>query len=190
MGNHSCSCGTTIRYVDDEQERRDDEAVKYRRQRQEYLERLQSENPYEDDFFNELYHNAVSGILIRNMNEKVQIMKRNYNAELDHVDVMGELVIFTFKVTEEYFDATFKASFGMSSPFNRMTLVSETTVGDFSRLYSNEVFRKLIRATEKRTGHKFRFCKAMIIDYTVMVSAYFDNGGAFTIDLDNMCLLE
>ncbi len=91
MGNHSCSCGTTIRYVDDEQERRDDEALKYRRQRQEYLERLQSENPYEDDFFNELYHNAVSGILIRNMNEKVQIMKRNYNAELDHVDVMGSL---------------------------------------------------------------------------------------------------
>lgn len=91
LGNHSCSCGTTIRYVDEEQERRHDEAVKYRTQRHEYLEMLQNENPYEDDFFNELHHNAVSEILIRNMNENVQNVKRNYNAELDHVDVMGSL---------------------------------------------------------------------------------------------------
>lgn len=103
---------------------------------------------------------------------------------------MGELAVFTFKVTEEYFDATFKASFGMSSPFNRLTLLSDLVVPDFSRPYSNEEFLKLIRLTEKRTCHKFRFCKAMIVDYTVMVAAYFDNGGAWTVDLDNMCLLE
>ena len=190
LGNHSCSCGTTIRYVDDEQVRRHDEAVKYSRRRQKCLEQLQKENPYEDDFFNELHHNAVSDILIRNMNYSVQNVKRNYNAELVHVDVMGELAVFTFKVTEKYFEATFKARFGMSSPFNRLTLLEDLVVADFSRLYSNEEFLKLIRLTEKRTCHKFRFCKAMIVDYTVMVAAYFDNGGAWTVDLDNMCLLE
>lgn len=78
----------------------------------------------------------------------------------------------------------------MSSPFNRLTLLSDLVVPDFTRLNSNEEFLNLIRSTEKRTGHKFRFCKAMIVDYTVMASAYFDNGGAWIVDLDNMCLLE
>ena len=43
--------------------------------------------------------------------------------------------------------------------------------------------------TESKTGHKFRFCKVLIIDNTLMVSAYFDNGGAYTIDLDNISLV-
>ncbi|WP_295603333.1 hypothetical protein [uncultured Methanobrevibacter sp.] len=88
------------------------------------------------------------------------------------------------------FDATFKARFVMSSPFNRLALLEDLVVANFSRLYSNEEFIKLIRLTEKRTGHRFSFCKAMIVDYTVMVSAYFDNGGAWTVGLDNMCLIE
>jgi len=53
---------------------------------------------------------GTSSILIRNMNDKLQILKNNYNAKLDHVDVMGDLAIFALKVQEEYFDTTFKAS--------------------------------------------------------------------------------
>ena len=77
----------------------------------------------------------------------------------------------------------------MSSAFNRLNLLEELVIPDFTRLYSNEEFKNLIRKTESKTGHKFRFCKVLIIDTTLMVSAYFDNGGAYTIDLDIMSLV-
>ncbi len=190
LGNHSCSCGTTIRYDDEEDlERMYDDAAEHRRRRQKYLEKLQSENPYEDDFFNDLHHRAVSSILIRNMDDKLRILKNNFNAELDHVDVMGDLAIFTLKVQEEYFDATFKATFDMSNAFNRMVLQENLVTPDFKKLYSNEEFRNLIRSTENKTGYKFKFCKILIIDNTLMVSAYFDNGGAWTVDLEKMELI-
>ena len=81
LGNHSCSCGTTIRYDDEEdQERMYDDAAEHRRRRQRYLEKLQGENPYEDDFFNELHHRAVSSILIQNMDDKLRILKNNFKA--------------------------------------------------------------------------------------------------------------
>ena len=167
-----------------------DDAAEHRRRRQRYLEKLQGENPYEDDFFNELHHRAVSSILIQNMNDKLSILKNNFNAKLDHVDVMGDLAIFTLKVQEDYFDATFKATYDMSNAFNRMVLQENLVTPDFKKLYSNDEFRNLIRSTEKRTGYKFKFCKILIIDNTLMVSAYFDNGGAWTVDLDNMSLVE
>ena len=191
LGDHSCCCGTTIRYdvEDDDEERRYDEAVEYRRRRQRYLERIQNENPYDEDFFNELHHRDVSVMLIKNMNDQLSDLKNRFNASLDHVDVAGYLAIFTLKVQEEYFDATFKASYDMSSAFNRLNLLEELVIHDFTRLYSNEEFKNLIRKTESKTGHKFRFCKVLIIDNTLMVSAYFDNGGVYTIDLDNMSLV-
>ena len=57
------------------------------------------------------------------------------------------------------FDATFKARFVMSSPFNRLALLEDLVVANFSRLYSNEEFIKLIRLTDKRTGHRFSFSR-------------------------------
>jgi len=99
LGNHSCGCGTTIRY----------DAVERRRRRKDHLRKLQDENPYERTFSMN-FIKGTSSILIRNMNDKLQILKNNYNAKLDHVDVMGDLAIFALKVQEEYFDTTFKAS--------------------------------------------------------------------------------
>ena len=88
LGDHSCCCGTTIRYdVEDDEERRYDEAVEYRRRRQRYLERIQNENPYDEDFFNELHHRDVSVMLIKKMNDQLSDLKNRFNASLDHVDV-------------------------------------------------------------------------------------------------------
>lgn len=189
LGNHSCSCGTTIRYVDDVDEEKYEKEMEFQSMRRRHLKKLQTENPYDDDFFNELHHNAVSPILVRNMNDQISILKNNFNATLEDAEIFGHLAIFTLKVTEKLFDATFKATFDMANAFNDVVVVYETVTPDFSRLYSNEEFRKLIKSTERKTGYKFKFCKAIIVGYEVMVSAYFDNGGAWTVDLDDMSLV-
>ena len=191
LGNHSCSCGTTIRYADDDDdERRYSEWEAIRRRQMEYRRQRQRENPYEDDFFNDLHHKGASSMLLSNMNSQVQFLKDRFNAKLDDVVVIGNLAIFVLEVHEEYFDAKFRASFDMTNSFGDLVLLKDTVVPDFERLYSNEEFQRLIASTESKTGYKFEFCKVLIIDDTLMVSAYFDNGGAWTVDLDDMSLVE
>lgn len=93
------------------------------------------------------------------MNDNLQILKNNFNAKLDHVDVMGDLAIFTLKVQEEYFDTIFKATYDMSSAFNRMVLQEDLVTSDFKKLYSNEEFRNLINQLKIKPAINSSFAK-------------------------------
>ncbi len=192
LGNHSCSCGTTIRYEDDdyeEESRHDSEAEAFRRFKKQTEAERRSENPYNNDFFNELHHEGVSALMINNMNEGLSYLYTRYGLEWDGVTFISPLIIFTLKKNDEYFDATIKASYDVTSSFNDVVLLKETITPDFTRLYSDDKFKRIIREMEEKTNTKFHFCRLLIVDYTFMVSAVFDIRG-YIVDLENMRLVE
>ena len=86
LGNHSCDCGTTIGY--DYEYDCEDDWVFQEEKRREILKR-QKENPYDDDFFNDLHHQGVSPYLINRMNEGIQKLKDDLGVELKDADVRG-----------------------------------------------------------------------------------------------------
>lgn len=194
LGNHSCSCGTTIRYDDDdedyeEQSRRSSEAEYYRNlQKQEEIRR-RSENPYDNDFLNELHHDGFSPMMIERIKEDLWLLNNNYGLEVDDAEFYNPLLIFTLKKHNEYFDATVKASFDTTNSFNDIVLLKELVTPDLTRLYSNEQFKKIIREMEEKTDSEFHYCRVLIVDYEFMVSAVFDNRG-YIVDLENMRLVE
>ena len=193
LGNHSCSCGTTIRYQDDddyeEQSRLASEAEAFRRWKKQVEAERRSENPYNNDFFNELHHEGVSPLMINRINEDLSFLNRKYGLEWNDVTFSSPLLIFTLKKNEKYFDATIKASYDVTSSFNDVVLLRETITPDSTRLYSNDQFKIIIKEMEERTSSKFHFCRLLIVDDVFMVSAVFDYRG-YIVDLENMRLVE
>ena len=140
-------------------------------------------------FFNELHHEGVSALMINNMNEGLSYLNTRYGLEWDGVTFISPLIIFTLKKNHEYFDATIKATYDVTSSFNDVVLLKETITPDFTRLYSNDRFKMIIREMEEKTNTQFHFCRLLIVDYEFMVSAVFDIRG-YIVDLENMKLVE
>lgn len=184
LGNHSCSCGTTIRY-DDEYDDSGYSIVEQMMDR----ERLMQENPYDEDFFNELHHQQASPIMIEHMDDGISYLKKKFNATLDDVTVMGNVAIFKLKVEDKYYDATFRATYDMTNSFGSVELLKETVTPDFTRLYHDMEFKKIITEKENEMGFEFRFCKLAIIGDAFLIDAHFENR-SYLVDLDEMILLE
>lgn len=123
------------------------------------------------------------------MNRKLTYLKKKFNAKLDDVAVMGNIAIFKLKGHEKYYDAIFRANFDMSNAFNEMNLLKQLVIPDFTRLYQNSEFQKIVKQKEKETGFKFRFCKLAIIDESFLVDAHFENR-SYLVDLDEMKLIS
>ena len=67
LGNHSCECGTTI--SDDLKDGEYGNDLLFTLDKRRKDRQRQEENPYEDDFFNDLHHQWVSPYLIDRMND-------------------------------------------------------------------------------------------------------------------------
>ena len=183
LGNHSCECGTTIGYDEDLED--SSQIID-----QIYKERRKNENPYEDDFFNEMHHEGFSPYLINSMDEGIRRLKNRYSARLENASFHNNMVFFDLKHENEYYDATLRASFDLSSAFNDVILYRDIVTPDFTKLYSNERFRKVIREKEREKNSKFHYCRLLIVDDMMMVSAVFDERG-YIIDFDdNLNLIE
>lgn len=180
LGNHSCECGTTIGYDDDS----DYSSGGSEKQR------ILHENPYDEDFFNELYHNDISPFSINRMVEGVRELEDKFSAKLDDASFHNGAVYFALKHENEYYGATLRAYFDLSDPFRGVVLFNDIVTPDFSRLYSNEEFRKVIFEKEKEKNSKFHYCRLLIIDGVLMVSAVFDERGYIVDFDDDMTLIE
>lgn len=81
LGDHSCSCGTTIRY-DEPQEESSGYAY----------EIAPDDNPYDYDFLNDFYHNYENEIYLNQMNRGIAEIEQKYNAKFrEAIQVMDIL---------------------------------------------------------------------------------------------------
>ena len=186
-GDSFCShCGAHFVWdFDDEDEpknshQREIEIIKQQRK---------NECPYKDDFFNDLYHKGVSQIWLDHMSEGIEDLERKFDAELSDVSLYNNIVHFELTKKDKYFDAILRASFDLSTAFNDVIFYKDIVTPDFSKLYSNDEFRQLIAKTEIEKNSKFHYCRLLVIDDTLMISAVFDDRG-YIVDLENMCLIE
>lgn len=181
LGDHSCSCGTTIGYDDDIEE-------DYSTGRQEYLEWLKEQNPYDHEFFNELLHHEYSKFMIDRMYEGVNDLKEKYGAELSEAEVYNNMAFFNLFVEEKYYDATLRATFHLDNAFDDVTVIQDIITPDFTKTYSSEEVKKIIREMEARTDSRFHYFRMLLVSGVIMVSAVFDDRG-YIVDFDNMELV-
>ena len=194
LGNHSCSCGTTIRYDDDdedyeEQSRRASHAEALIWLKKQAEAKRRSENPYDNDLLNELHHEGAPSKMLDKMSEGLWLLNNNYGLEWDDYEFLGPLLIFILKKHHDYFDVKIRAKYNLESIYNEVVLLEDTVIPDFTRLYSNDQFKKIVREMEEKTDSKFHFCRVVIIGYEFMVSAVFDDRG-YIVDFENMRLVE
>lgn len=171
----------------------DDEDDYERDSHQSELERIKqqrkNEYPYNDDFFNDLYHEGVLEIAIDRMSDGIEDLKRKFGVELKDVSIYNDIVHFELFKRDKYFDATLRASFDLSTSFNDVIFYRDIVTPDFSRLYSSEEFKRLIEKAEKEKNSKFHYCRLLAIEDMLMVSAVFDHRG-YIVDLEKMELIE
>ena len=193
LGNHSCSCGTTIRYDDDddyeEQSRRASHAEALVWLKKQAAAKRRSENPYGNDFLNELHHEGVPSKMLNSMNEGLWLLNNNYGLEWDDFEFLDPIIIFILKKHHDYFDVRIRAKYNIESEYNEVVLLKDSIIPDLTKLYSNDQFKKIVKEMEEKTDSKFHFCRVYLIDYEFMVSAVFDNRG-YIVDLENMRLVE
>lgn len=187
LGNHSCECGTTIDYDLDDGEYGNDLLFELDKRRK--IRQRQNENPYDDDFFNELHHQGASPYLINRMNDDISKLKRDLGVELEDVEVMGQIAVFKLVKHDKYYDARLKATYDLSSAFNHVKFHTNLVIPDFSRLYADDEFVKLIKKSENEMNAKFQHCKLNVGVDWIEVLAMFDGWG-HTLDLERMELLD
>ena len=194
LGNHSCSCGTTIRYDDDdedyeEQSRRASHAEALIWLKKQAEAKRRSENPYDNDLLNKLHHEGAPSKMLEKMSEGLWLLNNNYGLEWEDYEFLDPLLIFILKKHHDYFDVKIRAKYNVESVYNEVVLLEDTVIPDFTRLYSNDQFKKIVREMEEKTDSKFHFCRVVIIGYEFMVSAVFDDRG-YIVDFENMRLVE
>lgn len=117
LGNHSCSCGTTIGSREDAylEEQKEMERLKRQyfleEQRKELMQR-KKENPYKHDFLNDLHHEGGKKIYLERMDEGISEIEEKFSAKLSGIYSHGSAIFFKFLVETEYYDAIIRASYG------------------------------------------------------------------------------
>lgn len=177
LGNHSCSCGTHIRYDFEDGAEYGGGSSK------------PQDNPYDSDFLNELYHEGVSPYIVDRIAEGITGLENKFGCEFEGGEVYNNIAYLNLKFTGKYFDATLRATYGLDDGFDDVTLLKDIITPDFSKLYSSEEIKKLILEMEAKTNSKFHHFKILIVEDTIMISAIFDFRG-YIIDFENMCLIE
>ena len=76
----------------------------------------------------------------------------------------GEIVVFYLIKYDKYFDASLKASYNLSSAFNKVKFHNNLVIPDFSKLYADEEFKNLIKRSEAEKNSKFHGCKLQVYD--------------------------
>ena len=154
LGNHSCSCGTTIGYDDDSEEYDD-----YPQQPINTRQRIQNEYPYEYDFFNDLYHMFIPKFTLDRMYRELKKLEEKYDAKFVKGDVSGRTAFLNLLKEDKYFDAILRTSYHMDNEFDRMEIMKDTITPDFSKLYASEEIKKIISEMEEKTNTKFHLSK-------------------------------
>lgn len=159
LGDHSCSCGTTLRYEDSYGE-------------EDSLSDMPLDNPYSYDFLNELYHNDFHILCLNQMEKEIAEIEKRYSAKFRDYITSGPVFILSFDVEEKYFDAIIRASYDSSYAYNYVEIIEDIVTPDLSKLYSCEEFRRLVREKEKELGSKFVSCKLRFLggDLCILVS--------------------
>ena len=192
LGNHSCSCGTTIGSRDDEylEEMKEMERLKHQyfleEQRKELMQR-RKENPYKQDFLNDLYHEGAKEIYLERMDEGISEIEEKFSAKFNGIYFHNSAIFFKFLVETEYYDAIIRACYDISYAYNYVELITDIVTPYFDKLYSNQDFRNLVKMTESKINAKFRYCEIVILGKELVVYAYFENR-RFFLDVDNMVL--
>ena len=102
------------------------------------------------------------------------------------------VVVIDFPSTikkDKYYDARLKATYDLSSAFNHVKFHTNLVIPDFSRMYADDEFIKLIKKSEKELNQKFQHCKLNVGLDWMEVLVMFDGWG-HTLDLDRMELLD
>lgn len=183
LGEPYCSCGTTIYY--DEEMDSQDSGENY----EEYLQRIRNENPYDVDFYNELHHIDVSPNTIRTIDEEITRLENVFNAKFEKGSVYNSTAIVELVKNDKYYDAVLRATYDLSNSFNDLILQRDIVTPDFTKLYSDDDFKRMIKEMEIKTDEEFHYCRLVVIGDELMVSAVFDYRG-YIVDLDNMTLIE
>lgn len=192
LGNHSCSCGTTIRSREDDylEEQQEMKRLKHQyfleEQRKELMQR-KKENPYKYDFLNDLYHEGGNEIYLERMDEGISEIEEKFSAKFDGIYSHGSAIFFKFLVETEYYDAIIRASYDTSYAYNYVELITDIVTPYFEKLYSNQNFRNLVKKTESEINAKFKYCDIVILGNELVIYAYFENR-RFFLDVDNMVL--
>ena len=170
LGNHSCSCGTTIRYDDSD--------------KKEYLsQRERLDNPYDYDFLNELYHNySLTITCLEEMNTKIGEVEEKFSANFRDYSIAGPFFILSFTVEAPYFDAVIRASFDSTYAYNEMKMIEDIVTPDFSKLYASKEFRTLVREKENEIEFKFMSCTMKILGDEITISVNFEGLNVFFMD--------
>ena len=180
LGESMCSCGTSFRYDEDED---DDFYSDFQ------IERRRNENPYKYDFFNQLHHEFAPSDLIDNMYSELINLLDKLDAELDSVSIYKTAAFFKIVKKTQYYDAIMRAHFDMSNASNEIVLDQTAITPDFTKLYQSEEIKKLIKDSQKELDSIFSHFKMALNDYEVIVYAVFEDWG-YMIDFDNMELHE
>ena len=178
LGNHSCSCGTTVRDDFEEEEGGGDY-------------RSPDENPYDYDFLNELYHDYFRILPLEKMNEGIAEFEEKYSAEFQNCEYYScEVFYLSFSVEAKYYDAIIRASYDSSYAYNDIELISDIVTPDLSKLYSSEEFKDLVRKTESEIGSKFMHCSLGFIGDKLIISVFFEGLNTFFLNGNDLVFRE
>lgn len=140
----------------------------------------------EDDFFQTCCDLGFPAFLVCQMQDYLSEVKSEFNVRFkgtDHVD-MG--LIFNLEGERKYYDIYLSATFFFSGFYIKQFYFDPYDVtADFTKLYDDEDFKRLIKRTEDERGSKFLHCEIGYIPGAYLVSAIFDDG-KYYINLDKM----
>ena len=178
-GEPYCShCGATFVWNDNEE---DDFESQGGRQHREYL------TPYDIDFFNELYNSTeLSVAKINEMYDGVIDIQNRFSCKLGDIELIGEILLFKFPIENEYYDLTLRATCNINTSYG-FNFFEDIQLGDFSKLYKNQDFRKIVREKEAELELPFKGCRARILGNEIYVSATFGEGYYLNVNLEKMC---
>lgn len=163
LGNHSCSCGTTIRHDDS-----------YKEDTRTYSN-TRTDNPYDYDILNELYHNNYLNITcLDEMNRKISEVEDKFSARYRDYSITGKFFIFSFSVEVKYYNAIIRAAFDNSYAYNDFESIEDIVTPDLSKLYSSEEFKELVKNKEKELDAKFISCTLRILGDELTISVNFE----------------
>lgn len=186
LGNHSCSCGTTLRY--------DYEPIEEKEEEIDLLEDLQflarkkvvpkkrSQDPYNYDFLNKLDEKGHNPIFLNQMNNEIAEIEEKYNAKLYEFSVYKHMVFFNFLVERNCYDAILSAYYDTTYGYNYFEISKDIITPKFEKLYSNDKFKRLILKTQEEINEKFQYCRIFLFGDEFVLKVYFENQQFFLDD--------
>lgn len=178
LGNHSCSCGTTLR-SDFEEESEGGINL-----------RPEDENPYRYDFLNDLYHDYYDLLPLEQMDKGIAEIEEKYSAKFKDYMYSNQVFYLNFFVEAKYFDAIIRASYDSSYAYNDIELIKDIVTPYLSKLYSSEEFKQLVRKTESEIDSKFIHCSLGFIGDKLVISVFFEGLKTFFLNGNDLIFRE